>query len=69
MLPAAEPSRTVLRPGIPRAQAIAERLLELARRYQTTSTGPLDVRVAPDAVVALSLAVVAALLAAAIAFL
>lgn len=69
MLPAAEPSRTVLRPGIPRAQAIAERLLELARRYQTTSTGPLVVRLAPDAVGALAVAAVALAVAAAIALL
>jgi hypothetical protein len=69
MLPASEPSRTVLRPGIPRASAIAERLLELARRFQASSNGPLVVRLAPDAVVALALAAVLAGVAAAIALL
>ena len=69
MLPAAEPSKLVLRPGIPRASAIAERLLELARRFQTTSTGPLDTRFAPDAVGALVLAVVLGAVAAGIALL
>ena len=63
-LPDQEPDRLgAPRPGVPRAQAVAERFLELARRFQATSAGDPAVRIAPDAVAALVAAVVAALLA------